>query len=97
MGLSKLRNDIANEKNASKLSSLGYKTFHDGMVDIQFSDPIRGLHGCTPAEVLHALQLGIEERAIEACFGSKRLKKNNRKRKRTGDAADEKKNYLRQN
>ena len=84
----KLRNDILNEANVSKLSSLGYKPFHDGMVDIQFSDPLTGLHGCTPAEVLHALQLGIEERAIEACFGSKRIRKNRRnikKRKRWDD------------
>ena len=89
----KLRNDIIRkEVNASKLSTLGYKPFHDGMVDIQFSDPVRGLHGCTPAEVLHALQLGIEERAIEACFGAKRIKKlqqKGRKRKRTEAAKEE--------
>ena len=87
----KLRNDILNEANVSKLSSLGYKSFHDGMVDIQFSDPLTGLHGCTPAEVLHALQLGIEERAIEACFGSKRIRKNrtrNKKRKRCEEAQE---------
>ena len=41
----KLRNDIVNEKNAAKLSTLGYKTLHDGMVDIQFSDPIVYSHG----------------------------------------------------
>ena len=59
------------------------KSFHDGLVDIQFSDPRRGLHGCTPAEILHAMQLGIEERAIEACFGAKRIKKrSNRSLKR---------------
>ena len=91
----KLRNDILNDANVLKLSRLGYKNFHDGMVDIQFSDPVRGLHGCTPAEVLHALQLGIEERAIEACFGSKRMRRTkNRKRKRVEEEEEaEQENY----
>ena len=78
----KLRNNTS-LPNIQKLSTLGYKRFHDGLVDIQFSDPRRGLHGCTPAEILHAMQLGVEERAIEACFGAKKIKKgNNRTRKR---------------
>ena len=80
----KLRNNTT-ISNVQKLSNLGYKSFHDGLVDIQFSDPRRGLHGCTPAEILHAMQLGIEERAIEACFGAKRIKKrSNRSLKRKG-------------
>ena len=78
----KLRNNTS-LPNIQKLSTLGYKRFHDGLVDVQFSDPRRGLHGCTPAEILHAMQLGVEERAIEACFGAKKIKKgNNRTRKR---------------
>ena len=77
----KLRNNLS-LPNIEKLSTLGYKNFHDGLVDIQFSDPKRGLHGCTPAEILHAMQLGVEERAIEACFGAKRIKKKNSRRKR---------------
>ncbi len=86
----KLRNNTS-LPNIQKLSSLGYKSFHDGLVDIQFSDPRRGLHGCTPAEILHAMQLGVEERAIEACFGAKRIKKknSNRNRKRKRATIDE--------
>ena len=52
---------------------------HDGFVNIQFSDPARGLHGCTPAEVLHAFQMGLAERSIEICFEQRKLLKQKRK------------------
>ena len=58
-----------------KLRDLGYKHFHDGMVCVHFSDPVRGLHGCTPPEVLHAFQLGLAERAIELLVGKKKKTK----------------------
>ena len=73
-------------ENVENLKMLGYKPFHDGAVDLCFSDPVRGLHGCTPGELLHAFQLGLAERSIESCFGSKKLSKktqasNKRKRR----------------
>ena len=67
------------EKSKQKLAELGYKHMHDGFVDIQFSDPVRGLHGCTPAEVLHAFQMGLAERSIEICFEQRKLLKQKRK------------------
>ena len=63
------------EPDKAKLAALGYREFHDGAVDLHFSDPIRGLHGCTPGEILHAFQLGLAERSIESCFGAKRFKR----------------------
>ena len=79
-------------ENVERLKSLGYKSFHDGAVDLCFSDPVRGLHGCTPGELLHAFQLGLAERSIESCFGSKKLSKKraaSNKRKREEEEAEE--------
>ena len=68
-----------------RLKRLGYKAWHDGFLEVQFSDPERGLHGCTPAELLHAIQLGIFERSIESAFGAKRARKEaKRKNKKSG-------------
>ena len=67
-------------ENIQKLKDLGYKSFHDGFVDVQFSDPVRALHGCTPGEILHAFQLGIAERSIEACFGAKKQSREGKKK-----------------
>jgi hypothetical protein len=72
------RNQLS-EANQGKLDNLGYKAVHDGFVDIHFSDPERALHGATPAEVLHAFQLGLAERAIETCFDTRRILKRKRK------------------
>jgi N-formylglutamate amidohydrolase len=69
-----LRNNPT-EENLNKLDKLGYKPYHDGFVDVHFSDPTRGLHGATPAEVLHAFQLGIAQRVIETCFDQRKRKK----------------------
>ena len=86
----KLRNNPT-PLNCEKLKEQGYRSFHDGAVDLCFSDPVRGLHGCTPGELLHAFQLGLAERSIESCFGAKKLSQkkksgNSRKRKHTGEA-----------
>ena len=67
----RMRNNLSpNDKKV--LNKMGYKFFHDGMVDVHFSDPVYGLHGCTFAEVLHAFQLGLANKTIETCFGTKR-------------------------
>jgi len=71
-----LRN-IVDADSVAKLDGMDYKPFHDGMVDIHFSDPDRGLHACCPAELLHAFQLGIAERAITVAFDIRRVSKKN--------------------
>ncbi len=74
------------EDSVEQLKKLGYKSWHDGFLEVQFSDPERGLHGCTPAELLHAVQLGIFERCIESVFGAKKTAKKGSKRERSGKA-----------
>ena len=69
-----------------KLSGMDYKPFHDGLVDIHFSDPERGLHGCCPAEVLHTFQMGLAERSIMSAFDIRRVRKG---RKRKGSKRSE--------
>ena len=85
-----MRNNINVGNNREELDKMGYKFFHDGMVDIHFSDPTYGLHGCTFPEVLHAFQLGPATRTIETCFGTKRTRAVARATKKKGEApADE--------
>ena len=71
-----LRN-IGDADSVAKLDGMDYKPFHDGMVDIHFSDPERGLHACCPAELLHAFQLGIAKRAITVAFDIRHVSKKN--------------------
>jgi predicted nucleic acid-binding Zn-ribbon protein len=54
---------------------MGYRSFHDRLVELHFSDPTRGLHGATPAEIIHMYHMGLEERAVECCFGLRRIAK----------------------
>ena len=61
--------------NLERLSVLGYKPHHDGFVDVHFSDKDLALHGCTYAELLHALQLGMMDRAVETLTGAKKSKR----------------------
>ena len=80
-----LRNQNTKES-SEKLNDLGYKPFHDGMVDCHFSDPILALHGATPGEVLHAFNMGMAERTINFCYASKVQLKIETKRKRVEEA-----------
>jgi hypothetical protein len=59
-----------------ELDELGYSHSHDGCLEVQFSVPQRGLHGTTPAEMLHAFDWGLEERNIECCFGARKAMRN---------------------
>jgi hypothetical protein len=72
-----LRNKVqeGDERAIEQLDRMDYKPFHDGFVALHFSDPIRGLHGCCPAELLHTFQMGIAERSIQSAFNIRRLKK----------------------
>lgn len=78
----KLRNDLS-ESARKILDDLGYKHFHDGMAGILFSDPDRGLHGCTAAEILHAYLLGLMDRSLDGCFGAKKTLKEQSKKKKS--------------
>ena len=50
--------------------------------DLQYCDPNRGLHGATLAELLHCLQQGLFDYAIQGLFGAKKTtKKKNTKTK----------------
>jgi hypothetical protein len=79
-----LRNRIqkGDEHAIELLDKMDYKPFHDGFVALHFSDPIRGLHGCCPAELLHTFQMGIAERSIQSAFNIRRLKKGQTGRKK---------------
>lgn len=68
-----------NEKTLKDLSMFNVK---NAMHKIEFCDPIRGIHGAVLAEVLHCLQLGIFEYAIEQLFSLKKLKKSKNKKKK---------------
>ncbi len=74
----KLRNNPT-DANCEKLRMLSYKKAHDGMVEVHFSDPKRGLHGMTPGEVLHLVQEGLILKTHENCFGAKKMKKKGKK------------------
>jgi hypothetical protein len=56
-----------------RLDKMDYKDIHDGLVEVHFSDPKRGLNGCCPAEILHCYQCGLCERTMEAMYGYKKL------------------------
>jgi hypothetical protein len=66
---------VEDKKSIETLDRRDYKPFHDGFVAIHFSDPIRGLHGCCPAELLHTFHMGIAERSIHSVFDIRRIKK----------------------
>lgn len=58
---------------------LSYRQIDDAFDEVVFSDQARGIHGAEPAEVLHAVSLGIEERMIGSLFSMKRKKGTKRK------------------
>ena len=76
------RNDLT-DSNQTKLKDLRYRFHHDGAVDLLFSDPKRGLHGCTPGEVLHTVHMGLETRILECAWQKKRGKRAARKKSTT--------------
>jgi hypothetical protein len=67
------RNDKgAVAKAEEELDDLSYRNIRSAFDDIIFVDQERGIHGATNAEVLHAINLGPQERAIDSCFKMKR-------------------------
>lgn len=72
------------EEADQKLRELGYRNVMNAFDDVEFVDNVRGIHGATPAEVLHAMNLGPQERCLDSCFRMKRKKKK-REKKGGGD------------
>ena len=85
----------------NELEELGYRNIIDAFDMVVFADPELGIHGATPAEALHANELGPLETAICGAFCLKRVKpkkkngnqeKDKRKKRRgqvTTDAREE--------
>jgi hypothetical protein len=55
-----------------ELDRLSYRQIDDAFDEVIFADSVWGIHGATPAEVLHAVNVGVEERVIVALFEKKR-------------------------
>jgi hypothetical protein len=68
-----------------ELESISYRQIDYAIDEVMFADSVRGIHGATPAEVLHAVNVGVEERVIVALFEKKRKPTAEKKRER-GDA-----------
>ena len=66
-------NKEVRDKAMEDLDDLLYREIKCAFDDVQFSDPDRGIHGATNAEVLHAVNLGPQERCIQSCFLMKHL------------------------
>ncbi|MGL5719780.1 MAG: hypothetical protein ACRCYP_03170, partial [Alphaproteobacteria bacterium] len=66
---------VAMNEAALELDKLAYRNVMNAFDDVQFVDEERGIHGATPAEVLHSMNLGPQERCLDSCFLMKRLKK----------------------
>jgi len=67
-------------RSREELDKLSYRQIDDAFDEVAFADVMRGIHGATPAEVLHAVNLGIHERALCALFVMKRITQAERKR-----------------
>ena len=70
------------EKNQKALDELSYKLIDDAFKDVEFADMIHGIFSGTPAECLHAVNLGMQERIIICCFLMKRIKQDARNKKK---------------
>lgn len=57
------------------LDHLSYKCIKDAFSNVEFADMTYGIHQGTPAECLHAINLGLQERVIACIFLMKRVKK----------------------
>ena len=88
-------NKEVRDKAMKDLDNLLYREIKCAFDDVQFSDPNRGIHGATNAEVLHAVNLGPQERCIESCFLMKRLQNKRKSPTKTGKDKDRKHNKKR--
>jgi len=57
------------------LENMSYRNIKSAFDNVVFVDQRRGIHGATLAEVLHAMNLGIQEKCLECCFQMKRKNK----------------------
>lgn len=66
---------LIQKRDVEKLQSMSMHCIQNAWHDIEFCDPDRGIHGATLAEVLHCIQQGMFEYAINALFLQKKKKK----------------------
>ena len=52
-----------------KLKNMSYRCINDGFEFIIWACMERGVHGALLSELLHAIQIGMHDRAIESLFG----------------------------
>ena len=70
------------------LEDLGYRAVPNAYDRVDFADNVRGIHGATPAEVLHTINLGLEDRVIVCLFLMKRVKRERGKGKEKDKAKE---------
>ena len=75
------------------LQARSYHCLTNGFRHVQFCDPVYGINGATPAELLHTWQKGLFTRFLTAFFGQKRLKKEVSKR-RKGQSSQKRKSFV---
>ena len=63
---------LRNEKDVRRLDDLSYKLIECAFDDVEFGDNVRGIHGGTPAEVLHAVNAGLQDTVIGCTYEQKR-------------------------
>ena len=68
------------ENNLAKLKDLCYHPIQNAFKDVVFCDPIRGINGATPAEVLHVIQHGLCLYLRKGLFGTKKTKVTKKKK-----------------
>ena len=71
--------------NHNVLKTMSIHPIKNAWHDIFFSDSLYGIHGAVPAEVLHAIQLGLHQYLLEALFEQKKEAPKKRKNSRTND------------
>ena len=60
-------------KEYHKLRDHCYKDIELAFDHVDFCDNIRGIHGATPADILHTIQLGLEEKIIVRTLNMKKI------------------------
>ena len=71
---------LRDDKKVHALDDLSYKLIECAFDDVVFADKERGIHGASPPETLHAVDAGLMDRTIEACYEKKRVKPPSKKK-----------------
>ena len=73
---------LVRDSDTDGLQAISYHCIQNGFRSVRFCDPVYGINGATPAELLHTWQKGLFTRFLAGFFGQKRLKKVASTRKR---------------